>query len=213
MKNLFFALVAFGLVGCNDVAGTLNVQQSFTAVTKGGLFKRAQEVQIPAGQHSIELSGSLGGDLTIKMSLNGRNEKIRMDIPRKGYNTRDGRFPTENGRFDLLSQQLKQPFDIRGEVQTTYEDGPLRRDREYCQYPRDTRVCEIDPDTKRRTCHTETEYVTGEREVEYFNRSELKRISFVVYPASQRNGVADFVGHDNSEYKKYTYEGRCYPRW
>ncbi|MBX3040719.1 MAG: hypothetical protein KF789_08445 [Bdellovibrionaceae bacterium] len=214
MNKIALVLVAFAVVGCKKIPGSLTVQTEFSATVKNGIFSRAQEIKIPAGQYQIELSGDLGGDLSILLPLNGKTQKIRLDIPKKGYNTPNGRFPTENGTFALTSQQLKQPFNVNGEVRTTYNDGPSLRTTEYCQYPRETRVCVIDRETGRSSCSTQTEYVSGDRDVEYFQRNEAKRIWLELQDASRPSiTAASYQGLDNSSYRVYTYQGRCHPRF
>ncbi len=214
MNKIALVLVAFAFVGCKKIPGSLNVHSEFPATVKNGFFSRAQEVKIPVGQYQIELSGDLGGDLSILIPLDGKTQKIRLDIPKKGYDTSDGRFPTENGTFSLTSQQLKQPFNVSGEINTTYNDGPHVRTTEFCQYPRETRVCIVDRETGHTTCSTETDYVSGDRDVEYFQRDESKRIRFELQDARQPSlTAASYQGLDNSSYRVYTYKGRCQPRY
>lgn len=213
MNKIALVLVALAVVGCKKIPGSLNVQTEFSATVKNGFFSRAQEIKIPAGQYQIELSGTLGGDLSILIPINGKTQTIRLDIPKKGYNTPDGRFPTENGTFALTSQQLKQPFNVSGEVRTVYNDGPRIRTTEFCQYPRETRVCVIDRETGHSSCSTETDYVSGDRDVEYFQRDESKRIRFELQDARYPSmTAASYQGFDNSSYRVYTYQGRCLPR-
>ncbi len=212
MLKILLVSAVFALVACKEMPGTLNVRHEFTAITKSSFFRRAQENQIPAGDHAIVLKGSLGSDLTVEIPLNNETHKIHLNIPRKGHPTADGRFPTENGRFFLTPTQLEQPFSAQGEIRTSYQDSATMRDVEYCSYPREKVVCRERNGYE--DCDVETEYVPGQQEVAYYTQLRTTTLWLEIIDSKIPSSVAaTFGASEESSQRVYTFKGYCQRTW
>jgi hypothetical protein len=202
MKKLALVALAFAFVGCTEFQSQLTVVQPFEA-KQTAFFGKPRKLTIPAGRYETSLSGTMGGDLEIALKVNGKKEKIRMNIPR---NT----IPENNGTFQLTAEQLKQTFAIRGDLRTDVTRGDLRRAVENCTYTRERRVCGRDEDGQRR-CHNETETIHGRQEIEYHPVTTVKVIQVeIVNPSFPSQAAATLNGNNVVNSRDYTYRGICY---
>lgn len=208
MKIRLLSLLALlTLVGCKEIPGQMVVHHEFKAQTRGGLFSRPRDITIPAGHYNpILRAEAFGNDLSVEITLNGKKEKIPMQIPRKAI-------PEENGSFRIASGELKQPFHVSGEIQTSYVNGPEQRGIESCTYPVRERVCWRNSEGYT-SCEYQTTYETGRQHVEFYYRHRTTLVSFELATAQQPGqAAATFKGVDKGSSKIYLFQGRCDSYW
>lgn len=208
MKKAFVLLFALAAFGCKEIPGTLVVHESFSAQVKRGLFGRIETVQVPTGHLPITLNGTFTGNLQIQAKINGQVEKITLNIPSSNQ------IPKEEGTFLINSAQLRQPFNLQGEVRTQHIDDHEVRATETCRYPREVKTCEVDRQTGHRSCRRDTEYKTGIRDVAYFPRTSITKFWIeITRENDSRHVLATFQGEEVTKKKVYTYQGICHPRY
>lgn len=204
MKKIFLALTTLVLAGCTDFTGQFVVRSAFEANVKNGLFGQVRRMTIPAGHYEAVLYAKGSGDMTVSLKVNGRNEKIRLDVPKD-------RAPRENGTFQFQAAELKQPFGARGEVRTTHSRGQDIRRVESCTRTRQIRVCRYNPNSNQRECGYETETYYGEHEVQYYIHTTLTNLNVeLVDGARPGEALATFAGRHIENRKIYTYQGICF---
>jgi len=144
------AMLAF-LVGCDEIkfGGTLSVHEAITFAQKGDdPYDCNQKPDWwnckPAGNVAVN-----PGDFSTKVTLgmaNGQEKQIKMEIKNNGNNptvidlTFDKNIET-NDNFLLTAAQLKQNFDLKGNIVTTVTRTPEQSDNESCTYQVQEMVC------------------------------------------------------------------------
>src|SRR5436189_166926 len=112
------ALSALALTACDELEGTISVNDSLKVVNKKG-----QTVSIPKGNYQSKFDYDSGKRrLKIKIKDVGKDDqKLEMNLP-------DGvEIPTYEGDFTVMGYQVGQSFDLEGRVQTdTDVSSPTR---------------------------------------------------------------------------------------
>ena len=186
IQLLFLALI---LVSCETISG------NFTALNEL-VFKDG--VKVPAGVHKAKIKAKKRS-LTLEFS---KDLKVKFNIPK---NTD---LPTRNGEIILSQNDVKQPFDIQGNVATNVSDSESRRDYESCTYREPQRVCYRDNQGRTR-CYTEYRDIRGYRNVQYRLRTEDKKLSISLQTPGTNILAGHFEGNDVSRFRVYEYEGIC----
>lgn len=190
MKKIALVLMAFIFVtGCEDMSGLLKVSEKFSVLVNG------RSKVIPEGTHNTKLDFERER-ITATIEVNGRNIQVLILLP----NTVS--LP-ENGPFVIKSEQSGQPFDIKGQIQTTITRSDLKTDRETCEYRSQEPVC----DQYGCTIRDVTKW--GWRDIEYFEETTDKQLFFNTLSQS---GVAQsrFDGASKTTTRRMTFEGQCF---
>ncbi|MCM2282851.1 MAG: hypothetical protein NDI61_13510 [Bdellovibrionaceae bacterium] len=199
-RALSLLMMAFVLAGCEDFSGQMNVTAPFAALAKSGRFSQPRSITIPAGAYSVNVDTKLSGDVDLSLKVNGKSETIRVQIPKD-------RVPKENGVFTVSAAESGQPFDLRGELETTYERSHLYRGWDSCTRTVPQQVCGYDRDG-RYYCRVEYVTVWGQQQVEYYLLTTSRALAIELTKA--QTSLADIEGHNSSTHKVYTYQGYCF---
>ena len=143
------ALMAF-LVGCDEIkfGGTLTIHEILTFAQKGEDPYDCQQKPDwwnckPAGNVTVN-PGQFSTNVTLGMA-NGQEKQIKLEV-KNGNNptvvdiTFDKNIET-NDHFLLKADQIKQNFDIAGDIVTKVDKTPEQSGNESCTYQTQEMVC------------------------------------------------------------------------
>jgi hypothetical protein len=174
------------LVSCENIYGTFDVEKAITLNSEDGM--------------RVIRPGTYNATLKI------RSKNIRVEINETQYNfsiPKNVKIPTTNGSFVLTSAQVKQPYNLFGQVETNSNYGPTYRQTEACQEQRPYTVCTP------QGCYTEMRMYYGWAQVVFNIRTDV-RSTFVDFRYPQNNDrAASFNAQDVSQTKVYQYRGQC----
>jgi hypothetical protein len=193
IQLLLLSGLTLGLTGCDPFEGLLKVKKTFTVVDN-----KNSTYQIPVGDQNAKLDFLSRDRVRITTDINGKKEKITMNLP-KNLNVPD------NGEFVVTAAELGQSFSIRGGIATHRTDSQTYRGYEQCQYTRYDVICNIV--NNQQVCHQEPRTVYGQQPTEYFNRTTAQKIK-VNFIGSVL--LAIFDGAKSVSEKIYTYKGQCF---
>jgi hypothetical protein len=166
---------------------------------------------VKKGDKTIE-PGTYKAELKIK-----NNDKAELEIFKSGrrnnpvlpLNLKGAQVPRENGPINISSVISGQPYNLRGELQTTRTQSPLRRGRESCQEQVPERFCWRDA-YGRVYCETRWRTVYGSQDIEYFDRFTDSRITANLESIQIPKVVARLFAADSYAERIVTYRSRCY---
>ncbi len=138
------ATLAF-LVGCGEItfSGLFKVNEPITFAQEGKSdqngnwqnFRAPVSVVLPAGQFNAKATiGQSGNQKTIKMEVSNTNPATVVELKfDKNINIADN--------FTLTAAQLKQNFDLTGNIVTKVDRSPEQSGNEYCTVQQPQTVC------------------------------------------------------------------------
>lgn len=196
--NKIITLLALSLifVSCENIDGTFNARTDLEL--KDG--NRTDIVRQGQYQAVIKLRSK-----KVKLTLKGEsgNETYSFTLPSNVD------LPRTNGSFKLTSAQVKQPYDVAGNIRTDVTMSERRRERESCQYREPYTVCYPDG-SGRRVCRTEYRTRFGFRDVEYRIRTQDQRINFNLLAKGTSAVRGSFAGGEVKRERAYDYTGPCW---
>ncbi len=210
LKTQFKAVSAGALIlivaACKtEVSTVLQLNQTVSLYSDKRIGNDRVPVKIPAGQHSA----------IAKLESN----KIRLvvsDVGSTGFTfniPRGMKLPATNGSIELKPIDSAQPYLLRLQVSTEYEDTSPTRTTESCTLPRVKEVCDTvyDPTEKkdRYVCNNQTVYESGTVEVEYHYRIETTDYLGELL-TSNSQPIGNIKGSKSKSDTVYDYRGECY---
>lgn len=112
----FFPLLAFSflLVACEDMKGTLSVNEELSVkAKKTGLFQSGtKEVKIPAASYEAKLSPSSKTSMNLELKVNGKDVKVPFKV-KEGTT-----IPEFDGQLDILASDSGQAYDLHADVKS-----------------------------------------------------------------------------------------------
>lgn len=176
-----------------------------------GKFQALQDLELKDGNRTdIVRAGNY--DAVIKL----RSKKVKLtlkdDSGSETYNftlPSNVDLPRTNGSFKLTSAQVRQPYDVAGNLTTDVTFSERRRARESCEYREPYTVCYPDGNG-RRVCRTEYRTRFGFRDVEFRNRTQDQRINFNLLARGTSSMRGKFAGREVSTTRVYDYTGPCW---
>lgn len=196
-----------GLLTSCELVGQLKVFETIT-LKKGSLFFVLEEDYDP-GTYKVEIEKKRRGlELTIREGF-GRDRFL--------FKT-DQDLPTENGSFTLSSSESGQPYDLKGDLETTVTESGTFSSTESCVY--DTRwvqkcdyhSCHTHGDTQccDHHCRMVEEPIYGTQPYEYYNRyTDTKGVFKLLKPSTGRQ-VAKGTGEKGRTEQVRTWTGTCH---
>jgi hypothetical protein len=193
------------LTGC-DIEGGLHVNQSATLIDKTG-----RQVPIVAGQTYRTELGKDGDKLKFNIEIGGKEREIRLSPPP------GSKLPKYAGELTIPAARSGQPVDFHGVIDTQDYDGRPQRGTQSCTTTAQIRVCQQvavpvpagrPPRTEER-CSFENRTVSGNQEIEYFDRTTTTTADVQLLAPSSRSVVATFNGSKSSSQRITTWSGRC----
>lgn len=184
--NKFVRLVIvaplFLLLACERVSFSsyLDVSQRF--LIKGN---KGESLQIDPGRVHIDLTVKNKKSMSIKIN-DSQKEEIAFSIPGSAH------FPTERGTFFVSAQDLKQNFDLEGEIMTSYFDTPSISSTEVCEYPVSQQVCRTVG--TQAVCTNETIYFKGVRTIVTHYEEKESHLILEFKDSEKSEVVAKFDG-------------------
>jgi hypothetical protein len=176
-------LSALVLTGCDRVGGQLNVTNDFNLKNSNG---NSQSLKV--GTYNAELSQSTFGKRIILKLNNDQNQKYDFKIP-------DGTKLPSNGTFLLKSNEIGQPVDLQGVVDTKITDSDVREDYQSCSYSEPYTVCSPSGPNGQTTCSVYYRTIIGSQWTRYYDRNLDEHVTLTIAPANTTNAVAEFLGH------------------
>lgn len=213
------------LTACDeDYSGVLSLQQQVV------LKLKKSDLVLPAGNYNTEISAS-SSKVKLKVQVNGAEQKVEFKLA-KGV-----KIKTFND-VDLAPDVSGQPYRIKGDENTEYEDSSSVRTTESCTYSTIERQCgyergpqqcttqttcanQADPNTCQsvRTCvDGPTQYIcrdvsvshSGTHDVEYYMTYWTTTRHLQVIDSATNAALGVFSNQTTDSNKHYTYQGACY---
>ncbi|MBY0413050.1 MAG: hypothetical protein K2Q18_02740, partial [Bdellovibrionales bacterium] len=135
MKNVMCLLaIAIMTASCVNLNGSLEVNETLAAKRKGGFLNlQLKTVNIEPGVYSSELKfiSKSSFNLTLKSKKEGEKDIVlpiksleeNFDIP-------------ANGPVSIKGASVSQPFNIDGQIATTYNTSDVTKTNESCTFTR-----------------------------------------------------------------------------
>ena len=206
-------LACLGLAACGELSGTITLQRAMNVVDKKGKTQ-----QLANGTYRAEFEYKEDKreiKLKVKDAIQGKKDlEMKIIVPATTE------IPRNNGSVVLKGNEIGQPFDLHGELNTDVSETSPTRGVESCTYTEREyvcrRVCEerIGRDGKKYTdCHRacDYEYVTkyGQKDVEYhYVTTTVSLMADLLETQSQENVGKLNVDRTDSR-QVYDYVGPC----
>ena len=230
MKILRYGLIITSclfLAACDDsVEGTITLQQPITL--KMG---KNPDLVIPMGSQWAKVTAA-SSKLKLKVKINGKDQEAIFSVP-------SGKKIKSISDVNLLASESGQPYNIKGQEDTSYQDSSPVRSSESCSFNTSENVCGYE--TSPRTCHNEqscglqpdgtqachdvpvctggeSQYIcrnrivthSGSQDVEYYmTYATTDRRVDLIDPNSQQN-IGAFTNQSTESTKHYTFQSQCY---
>ena len=198
---------------CLKLEGTLKVSESLSAIEKYGFLNmKTRLIKITPGTYSAAVSIKSDKNFTLELSKDGDN----ISIPVKAQN--DLNVP-DNGKFTISGDQIGQPFNINGTINTESESSSQSNGIESCTKERRKVICERDlngRDDRRdhepshSECREITETYQGDRNVTYHFVTVTRNLELELSKDTSTAVSATFAGIEHDTTKVYDYVGICF---
>lgn len=190
-------LAIIALSGCRTFEGQMHTKEKLT-------FNERKNNVVEPGVADAKLKVESKDKVILEVSKAGRNNnpKITFRIPKHEP------LPSYDGAFELTSQQVGQPYDVKGDLRSKITRGPQRRKTESCTYY--DRVERCQQVNGREYCEWERVERTGERCVEYYEETTIQDLVFDLYKPGTSENVSQFDGQYRSTQDIITWrDHRC----
>lgn len=213
---MFTRVMALAMVlmatSCMEINGTLSVKREVT-------FNQSDVLAV--GDYVSQLKINSRDRVTLEVrngKSNQRDLDVDFDIP-KGSS-----IPQDNGNFFFRADEVGQPYDLSGEVQTDITRSARRFEREQCTYTDyETRcrrvcqnICRTRPDGRRvcrQRCENRCSRVAvtrwGLRDIEFYIRTENKDYFVELLLPNSNRQAAHFDGNYRRSQRIIEYRGQC----
>lgn len=141
MKNVISLLaITIMTTSCVNLSGSLDVTKTLTAKKRGGFLNlQMKTVKIEPGIYSSNLKVNSKSSFTLK--LNSKNEEENdILIPIKSVEE-NFNIPS-NGPISIKGETISQPFDLKGDIATSYSESDKTSAEEACTFTVQERRCE-----------------------------------------------------------------------
>ncbi len=190
MKKLMIATALFLLSSCVDLTGQLKVLKSFNI--KSG----SQLVVVKEGQYKNKLDIKKN---RIKATLENSSNKINFEIKTGTSNS----IP-ENGKFELRSTEISQPFNILGQVETKVSRSGTKSTFQSCRYMSNETYCTP------QGCITRPVERYGQQRIDYYDEVKDQKVNFNITDEIDLNSThAEFSSQSQTSRRVIVREGFC----
>lgn len=216
MKTLIaLAALSFLSVSCVKLEGNLNVEQTLTAKKRGGFLNlKLKTFEIQPGNYHAQLKVNNSKSFTLKLKSDKEGEADIL-IPIKSE--KDFALPS-NGNVVIRGNEISQPFDVSGTINTKITNSSIERSTEECSLERRERVCDRvctpssipnGPYYCTVSCRDVIWTIPGTRFVEYHNKYTERDLWAELLDSESKAVKATFRGTDFDSQKVYDYYGEC----
>lgn len=193
---------------CLKLNGQIDVRQAMSAKKKSGFLNlKTKEIKIEPDRYSAELK--VNGDKSFTLKLEGR-EKILIPIKSE----KDLNLPS-SGAVAISHNDINQPFDIRGDIQTdishsggtdAVEECSRTVKENHCK-----KICEK-ADACKIECADVEVTLKGHRDVSYHYRTTHRDLRIDFLKIEKGEILATFEGTDTQVDRINDYVGECRTR-
>ena len=226
--NKFIAVVGVLLLStsCLKLEGNLQVSESLSAIEKYGFLNlKKRTIKISPANYSASVKIISAKNFTLQLKKDGNT----IDIPVKAKNSLN--IPID-GKFSIAAEQIGQPFNINGVINTDTESSSQTRELESCTKETKRVVCERNLVGEQRKddhgkddhgrdghehdgdntpdCREITETYQGERRVVYHYETVDRDLQLEISKENSSAVSAVFSGKDSETSKVYDYTGNCF---
>ena len=208
-KKILIMIATTMLVGCKPFEGTLEVVKPIKFNLKKTIFGKTKKKTFKTGSFSTKISFKSKSKAVLIINA---DKKYKINLETKDGDT----LPKFYGNISFTSDELKQPWDLKGHVdsKTSYSDD--RTDWQGCSYTRNERICfrsyNSDRDhyrRGRRICDYELVTIYGERRVEYHYKYTDSTVKLKLLQPGTENLLSKFRGTRHESDKIVTHSGVC----
>jgi len=197
-----FSIFAFGCK--TDLSGTLNLTSTLTVqheireqLEESETWKTVTSNLKPGNYDAkISLSGCCNFSLTINPG-SWRRQIFQMTLPKNAT------LPSGDGDFYLRGQDIKQEFDLSGNIKTHTTKSDIIKRHESCQYQDVETICDS------RGCFTHTVWRTGWQWTEFYTQTQTINMRASFKPRGQTSDLGTFKGHESTRERIILYQTPC----
>lgn len=218
-KIIGLLLVSAFAASCINLHGQLNVEQTMNVKKKGGFLNlKTKTVSLAPGAYRTELKVNNQKSFTLKLRLDEKENKEIL-IPIKSKN--EFNLPS-NGEFTINGNEIAQPFDVQGTIETSWSTSAQTRTFETCTMTRYERRCEkvctthpAGPGSSRVIttcniiCNDVPITVYGERLVEYHYRYTHRDLKTIFVDTESKARLANYSARGTESDRITDYYGEC----
>lgn len=175
--------------------------EAFDSLSFNPKKKKHGPILADAGTYSATLSFKSKKKIYLKFK-DGKKKKVLFRIP-KGK-----KLPRTSGAFTLLSSESGQPYDLEGEIDTSFSSGPQTTSTESCSETYYRRVCRRNEEGKRE-CYREAYTEYGTRQVTGHYEYTEKALSSILKDKNSGAVVGQFNGTHHDSTFSVDYYGGC----
>lgn len=195
---------------CLDLNGTLHVRESFNVKKKSGFLNlKTKLVELKPAVYKAELDVKSDKNYTLKLEGGDIGE---IKVPIKA--DKDLNVPWD-GKFAISHEQIDQPFDVVGVINTDVSYSEIRTTVENCSWTTTERRCEKICTGERETrkcdvvCRDITITHNGRKEVDYHYRWTRRDISLEFMRENSTALVATMSATDTQTDRIVDHESLC----
>lgn len=198
---------------CVELSGRLDVKESFVVTKKSGflnLGRKKTTIEPKIYNASIKILGRK--DFNLKLES---DTKIIIPIS----STEELKFP-DNGELLISHKLIDQPFDVKGNVETTYSSTDSQEAIEDCSVSVTENKCEkvcapVQKDQAPKcdiVCRDVAVSIPGDRLARFHYTTKVIKLDLELLKADTASALANFNGQDSDTYRVSEYEGRCFAK-
>lgn len=208
MKGLkgLLGLVVVSLIStsCLSLDGHLDVKQAMSAKKKSGfLYLKRSEIQIAPGLYAAKIR--VNSDRSYTLKLEGHDKIL---IPLKSEKSLN---VPSNGKVLISHNDINQPFDIEGSIDTEVTESDRTNAIEECSWTVTENHCQkiCEPGACKIVCHDEQVILHGHHEVVFHYQTINRGLAIDFLKQDKGEVLASFHGTDTETNRITDHEGIC----
>lgn len=187
VKNVLLAIFAFGLYGCKDLKGILNVQSAFPLKTTSGV------VNVTPGSYDTQLDFKKN---KIEITVKTGNKKAKLEVKTQGKIE-----VPQNGEFVISPEQSGQEFTVNGKNSTEVTRSNRQSTWKSCTYQTPETYCTP------QGCYQQIVTRWGQQYIEYYNETTKRDTLLAI--VHQGQNAANFESHSVYQEQVIVRETMC----
>lgn len=196
--SLLFGILML-LSSCKEIEGELKVDQAFNVNKKYGLLNpKTREIKIGADTYKAELDFSSKKKLNLNLE-GGSLGKLSILIKAE----EDFEIPDYDGEFAIPHNEINQPFDIRGEIESSSTQTDVQHSTKSCTWEIVERQCD------NLGCRDVRITIQGQQEYDYQTTYSTKRVRLKILKVGSDEVLANFSGSTTDQDTRSTNTSPC----
>lgn len=186
--SLLFGILML-LSSCKEIEGELKVDQAFNVNKKHGLLNRkTREVKIGQDTYKAELEFSSKKKLNLNLE-GGSLGKLSILIKAE----EDFEIPSYDGEFSIPHNEINQPFDIKGEIESSATQSDVQHSTRSCTWEVVERQCDD------LGCRDVKVTIQGQQEYDYQTTYSTKKVRLKILKVGTDEVLANFSGSTSDQ--------------